>query len=134
VDAQGIRAKLRRGRSPAAVARRGTRLACGDQSGIACWPGLLRRASVVTLLSAAERSASGVAPCCPTRSRVARFRWRTSLRYKMGLHRYDFVVPCLVVAGAEIAVFSFWHPTLAVAVAVLATGHVAVLGANAVAA
>jgi O-antigen/teichoic acid export membrane protein len=47
--------------------------------------------------------------------------------YKMGLHRYDFVVPALVVAAAEITVLSCWHPTLQAVVGVLMTGHVAVL-------
>jgi O-antigen/teichoic acid export membrane protein len=50
--------------------------------------------------------------------------------YKMGLHRYDFVVPCLVIAAAEIAVLASWHPTLQVVVGILLTGHIAVLGAT----
>ena len=47
--------------------------------------------------------------------------------YKMGLHRYDFVAPILVVAIAEIAVLSLWHPTLTAVVSVLAAGHAMVL-------
>ena len=47
--------------------------------------------------------------------------------YKMGLHRYDFVIPSLVAAIAEIAVISVWHPTLAIVVDVLIVGHAAVL-------
>jgi O-antigen/teichoic acid export membrane protein len=47
--------------------------------------------------------------------------------YKMGLHRYDFVIPALVVAAIEIATFAFWHPTLTSAVMVLLVGHVAIL-------
>jgi hypothetical protein len=47
--------------------------------------------------------------------------------YKMGLHRYDFVVPAIVVAIAEVTVFASWHPTLAAAVAVLLAGHTAIL-------
>ena len=45
--------------------------------------------------------------------------------YKMGLHRYDFVIPCLIVATIEIAVIAAWHPTLQVVVETLVTGHVA---------
>ncbi len=47
--------------------------------------------------------------------------------YKMGLHRYDFVIPALSVAIVEIAVFAFWHPTLAAAVTVLMVGHFMIL-------
>jgi O-antigen/teichoic acid export membrane protein len=47
--------------------------------------------------------------------------------YKMGLHRYDFVVPALVVAAIEIGVFAYWHPTLLAAVTVLLVGHTAIL-------
>ena len=47
--------------------------------------------------------------------------------YKMGLHRYDFVIPALVVATLEVGVFSVWHPTLVAAVTVLLSGHVAIL-------
>jgi O-antigen/teichoic acid export membrane protein len=50
--------------------------------------------------------------------------------YKMGLHRYDFVLPCLSVAVAEIAVNAFWHPTLQTVVSVLAAGHIALLVAT----
>jgi O-antigen/teichoic acid export membrane protein len=50
--------------------------------------------------------------------------------YKMGLHRYDFVLPCLVVAAAEIVVLLVWHPTLTAVVGVLMTGHIALLGAT----
>ena len=47
--------------------------------------------------------------------------------YKMGLHRYDFVFPALVVAVIEITTFAVWHPTLASAITVLLCGHVAIL-------
>jgi O-antigen/teichoic acid export membrane protein len=47
--------------------------------------------------------------------------------YKMGLHRYDFVVPALIVAVAEVVVFWCWHPTLTAAVLVLLCGHAAIL-------
>lgn len=46
--------------------------------------------------------------------------------YKMGLHRYDFVIPALLAATAEITVLSFWHPTLTAVVTILAVGHAAV--------
>ncbi len=48
--------------------------------------------------------------------------------YKMGLHRYDFVIPSFVLAVAEIAAVSIWHPTLSAVVTVLAVGHLAVFG------
>jgi O-antigen/teichoic acid export membrane protein len=47
--------------------------------------------------------------------------------YKMGLHRYDFVIPALIVAVLEVSTFALWHPTLAAAVGVLLSGHVAIL-------
>lgn len=47
--------------------------------------------------------------------------------YKMGLHRYDFVVPALIVAICEIGVFAVWHPTLHAAIMVLLCGHSAIL-------
>ncbi len=47
--------------------------------------------------------------------------------YKMGLHRYDFVIPALIAAIAEISVLSLWHPNLAAVVGVLAAGHGLVL-------
>jgi O-antigen/teichoic acid export membrane protein len=47
--------------------------------------------------------------------------------YKMGLHRYDFVIPAGVVAILEIGVFAAWHPTLEAAVTVLLSGHIAIL-------
>jgi len=47
--------------------------------------------------------------------------------YKMGLHRYDFVIPALTVAVIEVGVFASWHPTLAAAVTVLLAGHIAIL-------
>jgi O-antigen/teichoic acid export membrane protein len=50
--------------------------------------------------------------------------------YKMGLHRYDFVIPSLVIAAAEIAVLSFWHPSLLAVVGVLTAGHTGVLVAT----
>jgi O-antigen/teichoic acid export membrane protein len=50
--------------------------------------------------------------------------------YKMGLHRYDFVLPCLVVAAIEVTVLALWHPTLPAVVGVLMTGHVALLAAT----
>ena len=48
--------------------------------------------------------------------------------YKMGLHRYDFVIPLVVVAAAEICTFCLWHPTLLAAITVLVGGHVCILG------
>ena len=50
--------------------------------------------------------------------------------YKMGLHRYDFVIPCLIVAAGEITVLASWHPTLPAVVGVLMAGHVALLVAT----
>jgi O-antigen/teichoic acid export membrane protein len=50
--------------------------------------------------------------------------------YKMGLHRFDFVVPALLLAISEIVTISFWHPSLLAVLAVLAVGHTAVLGAT----
>jgi O-antigen/teichoic acid export membrane protein len=50
--------------------------------------------------------------------------------YKMGLHRYDFVIPCLIVAAIEISVIALWHPTLGVVVETLACGHVALFAAT----
>jgi len=47
--------------------------------------------------------------------------------YKMGLHRYDFVVPALVVAIIEIIAFASWHPTLLAAITDLLVGHLGVL-------
>lgn len=47
--------------------------------------------------------------------------------YKMGLHRYDFVIPSGLVSIVEIAVISVWHPSLAAVIGVLAAGHIAVL-------
>jgi O-antigen/teichoic acid export membrane protein len=47
--------------------------------------------------------------------------------YKIGLHRYDFVVPAAVVATAEITIFSLWHPTLTAAITVLLCGHLGIL-------
>lgn len=47
--------------------------------------------------------------------------------YKTGLHRYDFVRPCFVVAVVEISVLSSWHPTLQTVVGVLVAGHTALL-------
>jgi O-antigen/teichoic acid export membrane protein len=47
--------------------------------------------------------------------------------YKMGLHRYDFVIPSFVAAVVEIGVISVWHPSLAAVVEVLAIGHAVVL-------
>ena len=47
--------------------------------------------------------------------------------YKMGLHQYNFVIPALVTATAEVAAFSLWHPTLLAAIVVLLIGHVAIL-------
>jgi O-antigen/teichoic acid export membrane protein len=47
--------------------------------------------------------------------------------YKMGLHRYDFVIPALLIAVIEIVTFATWHPTLIAAVMVLLVGHVALL-------
>jgi O-antigen/teichoic acid export membrane protein len=50
--------------------------------------------------------------------------------YKMGLHRYDFVVPAIVVALAEIITFAVWHPSLLAAITVLLAGHVAIFCAT----
>jgi O-antigen/teichoic acid export membrane protein len=50
--------------------------------------------------------------------------------YKMGLHRYDFVVPCLIVAATEISVISIWHPTLNAVVGTLVIGHLALFAAT----
>jgi O-antigen/teichoic acid export membrane protein len=50
--------------------------------------------------------------------------------YKMGLHRYEFVVPVVIVAALEIGTLSAWHPTLAAAISVLAVGHIAIFGAT----
>jgi O-antigen/teichoic acid export membrane protein len=50
--------------------------------------------------------------------------------YKMGLHRYDFVLPCLVVAAAEVTALSMWHPTLSTVVIILMSGHIALLAAT----
>ena len=47
--------------------------------------------------------------------------------YKMGLHQYDFVIPALVVAIAEIVTFAVWHPSVTAAIGVLLCGHLAVL-------
>lgn len=47
--------------------------------------------------------------------------------YKMGLHRYDFVIPAIIVAALEVAAFVTWHPTLVAAITVLLVGHVAIL-------
>ena len=47
--------------------------------------------------------------------------------YKMGLHRYDFVIPALLVAIAEIALLSLWHPSLLAVVGVLTAGHAGIL-------
>jgi O-antigen/teichoic acid export membrane protein len=50
--------------------------------------------------------------------------------YKMGLHRYDFVVPALTIAVAEIVTIFVWHPTLATVVTVLAVGHTCVFAST----
>jgi len=50
--------------------------------------------------------------------------------YKMGLHRFDFVAPALVLAIVEIATIWAWHPSLSAVVLVLAAGHTTVLGAT----
>jgi len=47
--------------------------------------------------------------------------------YKMGLHRYDFVLPALAVGIVEVLTFAAWHPTLAAAIVVLLVGHIAIL-------
>ncbi len=49
------------------------------------------------------------------------------MAYKIGLHRYDFVIPALLVAIGEIVVFAVYHPTLSTAVTVLMCGHCGVL-------
>jgi O-antigen/teichoic acid export membrane protein len=50
--------------------------------------------------------------------------------YKMGLHRYDFVVPALIVAIVEISVLAVWHPSLLAVVGVLTAGHTGILAAT----
>jgi O-antigen/teichoic acid export membrane protein len=50
--------------------------------------------------------------------------------YNFGLHRYQFVIPAFVVACAEIATLTLWHPSLHAIVGVLATGHACVLAAT----
>lgn len=47
--------------------------------------------------------------------------------YKIGLHRYDYVLPSCAVAVVEILVLSSWHPSLRAVVSVLAIGHACVL-------
>lgn len=47
--------------------------------------------------------------------------------YKIGLHRYEFVIPALIVAVMEITAFSLWHPTLIAAIRILLAGHIAIL-------
>jgi O-antigen/teichoic acid export membrane protein len=47
--------------------------------------------------------------------------------YKMGLHRYEFVIPALIVALLEVVTFALWHPTLLIAITILLAGHVAIL-------
>jgi hypothetical protein len=45
----------------------------------------------------------------------------------MGLHRYEFVIPALIVALLEVVTFALWHPTLLIAITILLAGHVAIL-------
>lgn len=119
-------ARIAGGRSPLPLLGAALGLA-GIIVGIACVAALLAPRFVVTLLSgqAFGEAASLVLPY--TIASGALSLANVVAAYKMGLHHYDFVVPCLVVAVAEITVFGFWHPTLPAAVAVLAAGHVAVL-------
>jgi O-antigen/teichoic acid export membrane protein len=50
--------------------------------------------------------------------------------YNFGLHRYEFVVPALAVACAEIVTLALWHPSLHAIVTVLAVGHACVFAAT----
>lgn len=50
--------------------------------------------------------------------------------YKMGLHRFDFVLPSFVIGVAEIVSISLWHPSLLAVVFVLSAGHAAVLAST----
>lgn len=43
--------------------------------------------------------------------------------YQIGLHRYSFVIPSAIVAIAEIALNSWWHPSPMSVVLVLLAGH-----------
>ena len=47
--------------------------------------------------------------------------------YRIGLHRYGFVVPAMIVAVAEIVTVWVWHPSLVAVVMVLLAGHGCVL-------
>jgi O-antigen/teichoic acid export membrane protein len=98
--------------------------------GVAVLAGLIAPRFVVTLLSGSAFAEAAPLVLPYTIASGALSFANVIAAYKMGLHRYDFVIPCLVVAGAEMAVFAFWHPTLTAAVGVLATGHIALLGAT----
>jgi O-antigen/teichoic acid export membrane protein len=50
--------------------------------------------------------------------------------YRIGLHRYEFVVPCTAAALLEICALICWHPTLAAVLTVLISGHLVVLAAT----
>ncbi|HEY0615592.1 MAG TPA: polysaccharide biosynthesis C-terminal domain-containing protein [Candidatus Elarobacter sp.] len=45
--------------------------------------------------------------------------------YQIGLHRYAFVVPGVVVGAAEIAAIALWHPGITAVAWLLAAGHAA---------
>ena len=89
--------------------------------------GALAPATVVTLIAghAFREAAPLVLPYVAASGALALAN--VVAAYKMGLHRYDFVIPALVVAAIEVGVFAFWHPTLIAAVGVLLAGHVAIL-------
>ena len=50
--------------------------------------------------------------------------------YKIGIHRFDFVVPLAVVAAGEVAAISLHHRTLASVIAVLIVGNAVALAAS----
>ena len=46
-----------------------------------------------------------------------------SIAYKIGLHRYDFIVPVILAALVEIVVVCLWHPSALAVVYTLGAGH-----------
>ena len=46
-----------------------------------------------------------------------------TIAYKIGLHRYDFIVPVIAAALVEIVTVCSWHPTALAVVYTLAAGH-----------
>jgi O-antigen/teichoic acid export membrane protein len=87
-------------------------------------------ATIVTLLAGRAYAAAGpiVLPYLVASGALALAN--VVIAYKIGLHHYDFVVPALIIAVAEIAVFALWHPTILTAVTVLMIGHLALFGAT----